>query len=1207
MAQEVVSLLRHVLAVDRSDLAKGFQLAGADADAFKRKLDRAMTDAEKMMDRSTQAVRRLEGAMRGDRLLSSANNIAAAIQKVGGATKLSEAEQARYNVTLQKAVEKYRLLGKEAPAALLAAERATRSLNQQAAVSVTSATKVSSAWRNAGQQAIGALSGMGVGRFAGVAGIGAAVTMGVGFIANLGREAIATAGKLDDMSAATGHSAEFLQRMAHGMKQAGGTLEDFSNASFRLGVRLSSGNSSVVAALKALGLEFETLRRLSPDEQARKILTALTDVGNAQERNRLGVDLYGKAWANVSAAVANNIIKVGDSIDVLKDKQVKALADAEDTLGRLRDLGVRIAGGALAVPFTVHDQAVEAAQPKGPTTIRPIIGLQRVDDMQQAVSAAAGAMPRMFPGLTSRGTQLRLTDEVAKLDEAVRKLTPAMRAQIDAAQILGQDALEQVRVSYGLTDDVIQRYTQTQKTATKVTTDAARETERLAEAQRQRRAALTGEADITAAMQLADDLRTIELTLLSGAKRDEVNASMRAAIEAAKRLRRELPPEILGLAVATERYTVDQIQNWENLGNVVSSLPERYAAALAMIPAPLAPIVGQALDVSMLTGEARPFADVMERLQQFDFNQDVKAYRDEAERARVSTLAWTDALESLGGALAHVGASTDGMLALATTAASQFLVAMTGNTPGQRGYSMLTGAGGTMRDRMTGAMHMGTAALQAVGTLQGFNATVTAAGDSRGNRALAGGMLGAQAGAAFGPYGMAAGFGIGAFAGSMNDPGLQGRKAANAWLRDLAHSFDLVATEAQRAEIETGEFSARLAGSRSVEFQKGLVLLRDAYVALELPAERAQRDLEAIAEAAMRGPEAAARAIAKVDDILRRSEQLFDARKQKQEMLNAAVERWGLTAKEAGRGFQFGQLATAAETFAQDWKLLTDSGANPSVVAAKMAASVNEFMAAAEEAGTDIPESMQPILRALQQQGLLMHANGLAYSELEFQAIRWGRTLETMFERVLEKLEAFIDTLMDVPDVLNHVRIPNPLTGTYTGATAVARQHMGGFIARAHGGEYIGPRPVSLFGRLAHDEQPRILQVGEGVTRAAMTSRFGGRAWVDAVNSGNIPSAVSMMMGGPVRVSDPFASIPSLLEMPNRFMGANVPPAVSSPIGLDKAGDTNHFHLNATVNINSNGDTARDVDAIIDGLKTGLQTNRRGIRTTLIQKVGKGQ
>lgn len=62
----------------------------------------------------------------GDKIIAEANQLAVAIGKVGGASKLTEAEQRRVNATLVEAIDKYRALGQSAPASLKALEQATR-------------------------------------------------------------------------------------------------------------------------------------------------------------------------------------------------------------------------------------------------------------------------------------------------------------------------------------------------------------------------------------------------------------------------------------------------------------------------------------------------------------------------------------------------------------------------------------------------------------------------------------------------------------------------------------------------------------------------------------------------------------------------------------------------------------------------------------------------------------------------------------------------------------------------------------------------------------------------------------------------------------------------------------------------------------------------------------------------------------------------
>ena len=69
---------------------------------------------------------KLAASLSGEKLSQNAHNMTAAVNKIGGASKLTEREQARVNATLTKALDKYKAMGKDAPAAMVELEKATR-------------------------------------------------------------------------------------------------------------------------------------------------------------------------------------------------------------------------------------------------------------------------------------------------------------------------------------------------------------------------------------------------------------------------------------------------------------------------------------------------------------------------------------------------------------------------------------------------------------------------------------------------------------------------------------------------------------------------------------------------------------------------------------------------------------------------------------------------------------------------------------------------------------------------------------------------------------------------------------------------------------------------------------------------------------------------------------------------------------------------
>lgn len=147
---------------------------------------------------------------------------------------------------------------------------------------------------------------------------------------------------------------------------------------------------------------------------------------------------------------------------------------------------------------------------------------------------------------------------------------------------------------------------------------------------------------------------------------------------------------------------------------------------------------------------------------------------------------------------------------------------------------------------------------------------------------------------------------------------------------------------------------------------------------------------------------------------------------QKQEMLNAAVERYGFTLEELGPTMQKQALAEKAEQLLNDFKLLTESGINIDTVIERMGDSINDFVRQAMKTGTEIPESMRGMLEKMIEQGRLTDEAGNKLASLE--TLTFGETLEAQFSRVLEKIEAMIDALNRIPrsiDITTNVGGPS--------------------------------------------------------------------------------------------------------------------------------------------------------------------------------------
>lgn len=85
-----------------------------------------VVDAQSTVVAHTATVDKLTRSLGGQGLLAAANNYTAAVEKMGGVTKLTAGEKERINSLLTKALEKYQALGREGPAAMVALQQATQ-------------------------------------------------------------------------------------------------------------------------------------------------------------------------------------------------------------------------------------------------------------------------------------------------------------------------------------------------------------------------------------------------------------------------------------------------------------------------------------------------------------------------------------------------------------------------------------------------------------------------------------------------------------------------------------------------------------------------------------------------------------------------------------------------------------------------------------------------------------------------------------------------------------------------------------------------------------------------------------------------------------------------------------------------------------------------------------------------------------------------
>lgn len=243
----------------------------------------------------------------GSAIMRQAELASEGISRIGGVSRLTEAEQRRVNATVTEAIAKYRALGQEVPPHL-----------QRIADETT--------------QVGGASQGL-MGKL-GPLGPMIATTFSVGAIVGFAKEILATADATVKMADKTGMSIEAVQRLGFVAEQSGNTLEQVSGAVSMLQKRLAEGDDSAVGALRQLGIEQQRFMALSPDQQFLEIARAVKDIEDPMQRAKVATELFGRAGAELLPTLIANVDELAAQAPVMSERATKAFDDIGDSISR---------------------------------------------------------------------------------------------------------------------------------------------------------------------------------------------------------------------------------------------------------------------------------------------------------------------------------------------------------------------------------------------------------------------------------------------------------------------------------------------------------------------------------------------------------------------------------------------------------------------------------------------------------------------------------------------------------------------------------------------------------------------------------------------------------------------------------------------------------------------------------------------------------
>jgi hypothetical protein len=160
------------------------------------------------------------------------------------------------------------------------------------------------------------------------------------------------------------------------------------------------------------------------------------------------------------------------------------------------------------------------------------------------------------------------------------------------------------------------------------------------------------------------------------------------------------------------------------------------------------------------------------------------------------------------------------------------------------------------------------------------------------------------------------------------------------------------------------------------------------------------------------------RDVTKMKSEIEKLQSAFRLQSEAQEKLNEAVQRYGLTIEELGPKWAEQKLGEQAAQLLQDYELLKASGADMNAVLAKMAPSINEYVASAIRAGQAIPEAMKPVIDQMIAEGKLLDENGQAYESAEAAGVTYAKTMTEAFAEMIAAIRELVAALGGVPSAV---------------------------------------------------------------------------------------------------------------------------------------------------------------------------------------------
>lgn len=947
----------------------------------------------------------------GRKLIQEATLVEEAVLRIGGASKLTDAEQAKVNRTITEALAKYKALGVEAPRSLQMMAEETKKVEQ----AMGPASKMTGQFLDHFK---GMLAGM----------LSASAIIG-------------------------------------GVKMAFSTLTDFIGSSIKSYAAAEAAQKKMTTALETAGRatpqvvgQFNALARqfqqttVYSDELINEMQALLTQVGNVMPHQMegalkaatnlasgLGIDLrqatmlVGKAFEGETGTLKRYGIVIDEA--KLKAEGMPAVLDAiQSRFGGQAAAAVDTYAGRVQQLANAWDDVKEKV---GATVAQDPVLRAALNATARSLDDTANSTGRMnvawqvFLGALPQGIKniKQFHDDLVPLAEAVNSVADAV-ARVNKLPKLTMDDMFFQRLPQFAGTGMTKEETAALNKLWDAQTKAAEAAKKHAEAARNLRDELSGAKLQGEVRKLHDAFKALTPEQLRTAETfDRVG-------KAAKKLYDEgatLTPELFRILLASQRLTPAVTGLTIELDKLGKSFKMFYDSGIPTI--------------KMLDGVRAELRDLI-----------AIQIPPEIQKAIERTKAWHDSLEDLSRSLAHLSSVSTGMFGLMVGGIGHIIASWNAATQAVARYKAQGGA--TAADKLS-AISGGTAGV--IGA--------TGAGSTAGRvvgGAAAGASAGLAVGAAFaGPtlgVSLAIGAGVGALVGWIRGMSASAKAAKEAaenlailkrQLIDVHGSMGQLETTANMvglsfqaawglkgqaglAEISrlTEELQRKQAKLNSAMEEYGFTwedtgkqfkqlsisnqaqalleqtrLLQGAGIEYNDILKQQASNYAKLIEAAIRtGSEIPPALKPVLEDLLEMgllADGVFD--KASWEQMEDAAKRFGIELSALGPTFQQQKLTATSTDIIKTFQMLINNGADFTGVLKGMTDEINTVVKDSLKFGTEIPANMQPWIQKLIDSGELLDENGKKITDIS--KLKFGEEIQVGLKDVVAKLQEMIDLM----------------------------------------------------------------------------------------------------------------------------------------------------------------------------------------------------